>query len=156
MTYHLAQVNIARMLAPIDSPVMAGFVNRLDEINLLAEQSEGFVWRLKADDNNATSIRVFEDEMLIVNLSVWENVEALHHYTYKTAHAELIKQRRDWFSVLGTPHMVLWWIHAGHIPSTNEAQAKLKHFQDFGATAHAFSFSKRFSLADFLAFRGVQ
>lgn len=98
--YHLPQLNIARMVAPIDSDVMAGFVARIDEINALADNADGFIWRLKTDDNNATSIRVFDDEMLIVNMSVWRDVDALHQYTYYSAHAEVYRQRRDWFHKL--------------------------------------------------------
>lgn len=149
--YHIAQLNIAHMLAPIDSETMSGFVARLDEINALADTADGFVWRLQTDDGNATSIQAFEDNMFIVNMSVWESIEALHEYTYKTAHAQLIKQRRDWFSKMEKPHMVLWWVEAGHIPTTQEAKDKLVYFEAHGASPQAFTFSKRFSLEDFLS-----
>ena len=97
----LAQINIARMKAPIDSPIMADFVANLDRINALAENHEGFVWRLKDDNENATSIKVFEDDMLIINMSVWKDKASLMDYVYKTAHAEIFKRREEWFDKLG-------------------------------------------------------
>jgi hypothetical protein len=106
--YHIAQLNIGRILAPTDSEIMAGFMSRLDEINALADNTQGFVWRLQSDDGNATSIRVYDDDMLLVNLSVWESIEALHAYTYKTVHSELLRERQQWFAILGTPHLALW------------------------------------------------
>ncbi|MEM9954032.1 MAG: DUF3291 domain-containing protein [Chloroflexota bacterium] len=149
--YHIAQVNIARMLAPIDSNIMAGFVARLDEINALADQAEGFVWRLQSDDGNATDIRVFDDDMLIVNLSVWESVEALHAYTYKTDHAQLIKGRKQWFSQLGSHHMAIWYIPAGQLPTTDDARARLEYLNAHGATPESFTFAHRFTLNQWLA-----
>jgi hypothetical protein len=130
---------------------MAGFANRLDEINALADEADGFVWRLQTEEGNATSIHVFDDDMLLVNMSVWENIEALRQYTYKTAHAELLKQRQDWFSKMEKPHLVLWWIPAGHIPSTDEAKEKLAYFEQHGASPLAFTFSKRFTVEELLA-----
>jgi Domain of unknown function (DUF3291) len=150
-SYHIAQLNIAKMLAPSDSEVMAGFMARLDEINALADTAEGFVWRLQSEDGDATSIRAFDDDMLLVNMSVWENIEALHDYSYKTVHAELIKQRRDWVSKMEKPHLVLWWVAAGHIPSVEEAKEKLAHINEHGASPLAFSFSKRFTIENLLA-----
>src|SRR5688572_22166846 len=97
MKFHLAQLNIARMLAPIDSPVMADFVANLDRINSVAENSKGFVWRLKDDSNNATSIRIFDDDFLIVNMSVWQSVDALFRYVYNSDHTEIFKRRTEWF-----------------------------------------------------------
>lgn len=143
--YHLAQVNIARMLAPLDNQQMEGFVSRLDEINALADEAPGFIWRLQTPEGNATALRVFEDDMLIVNLSVWEDVEALHEYTYKSAHVELIRDRKQWFSQFEKPHLVLWWVQAGHIPTPDEARAKLEELTSKGPTPAAFTFAKRFS-----------
>jgi Domain of unknown function (DUF3291) len=85
ITYQLAQVNIGRTVAPLDSPRLAGFVDRLDEVNAQADAAPGFVWRLKTEDNNATSIAVFDDPGLIINMSVWESVEALADYVFATA-----------------------------------------------------------------------
>lgn len=142
--YHLAQLNIGRMLAPLDDPVMAGFVARLEEINALAERSPGFVWRLQSDEGDATSIRVFEDERIIVNMSVWESIEQLKDYAFRTAHSELLKQRRQWFEKFERAYSVLWWIEAGHIPTVEEAQQRLEHLQQHGETPHAFTFQKLF------------
>lgn len=148
--YHIAQINVARMVAPIDSEEMSGFVERLDEINALADEAEGFVWRLQTEDGDATGIRPFEDEMIIVNMSVWENLEALHHYTYKTVHAQLIKGRKNWFQKMTAPHMAIWYIPAGHIPTAEEAQSKLDLINQHGATPMAFTFGHSFTVDDWL------
>ena len=115
--HHIAQINIARMNFPIDSPSMAGFVSRLDEINALADGSPGFVWRLQTPEGNATDLRPYEDERIIVNMSVWESIEALKHYVYRTAHAELLRDRRSWFEQFSGAMLAMWWVPAGHIPS---------------------------------------
>lgn len=108
--YHLAQVNIAQMLAPLDDPVMVGFVARLDEINALADKSPGFIWRLQSEvgEASATYLRPFDDDMIIVNLSVWESVEQLKQFVYKTAHAEVMRQRREWFEKFAGMYQALW------------------------------------------------
>lgn len=144
MEYHLAQVNVGEMLAASDDPIMAEFMNALDEINALADSSPGFVWRLQSDDGNATEFRPYENPNVIINMSVWESVEALHNYTYKTVHAQFIKRRKEWFHLFGKSHMCLWWIPVGHRPTIEEAITKLNHFTEHGPTAEAFSFSKRF------------
>src|SRR5579871_2892077 len=95
--YHIAQVNIGRILAPVDDPIMSGFMNRLDEINALAEKSPGFVWRLQTSEGNATYFRPYEDDRILINMSVWENVETLRQFVYHTLHAELLRHRYDWF-----------------------------------------------------------
>lgn len=148
--YHIAQLNIGRMLGSIDDPVMADFANNLDRINALADTAEGFVWRLQTDDGDATAIRAFEDELLIVNMSVWETIDALHQYTYKTVHAEFIGRRKEWFSKMSDMHMVLWWVEAGHIPTVEEAKSKLEHLNAHGATPQAFTFTKRFTAEEML------
>lgn len=149
--YHIAQINVARMVAAIDSEEMSGFVERLDEINALADEAEGFVWRLQTEDGDATGIRPFEDEMIIVNMSVWESVEALHNYTYKTVHAQLIKGRKNWFQKMTAPHMAIWYIPAGHIPTEEEAQAKLDLINQHGITPMAFTFAHSFTVDDWLS-----
>jgi hypothetical protein len=146
--YQLAQLNIARMLAPIDSPVMAGFVARLNDVNALADKTPGFVWRLIGDGNDATSLRPFDDDMLIVNMSVWENMEALHQYTYYSGHVEVFRQRTDWFEKMTDAHMVLWWIPAGHIPTVQEAKDRLTYLNTHGATPYAFTFKQPFPPED--------
>ena len=143
--YYLAQVNIGKILAPMDSSLMSEFKNNLDRINALAEGSEGFVWRLKDDNNNATSIKVFEDDFMLINMSVWKNMETLYKYVYESAHVEYLKKRREWFEKLTEMHMALWWIPAGHVPSASEAIERLTHIRDKGDTPYAFSFKKRFT-----------
>lgn len=142
--YHLAQINIARMLGPIDSPVMADFVADLDRINTLAENASGFVWRLKTDSGDATSIRPFDDDFIIVNMSVWTNVEALFQYAYYSGHADVYRRRAEWFEKMTMPAVVMWWIPVGHIPTVDEAKAKLDYLAEHGPTAQAFTFKQRF------------
>ena len=108
--YHIAQVNIGRMRAALEDPVMAGFVERLEEINALADRSPGFVWRLQTEAGNATYLRPYDDDRILFNFSIWESVEALRAYVYKTAHAELLRQRRDWFEQFSGAYLALWWV----------------------------------------------
>ena len=140
----LAQVNIGRLLAPIDSPQLAGFVEKLDEINALAEASPGFVWRLTGEGNDATSLRPYDDDMIIMNMSVWQDLEALHTYTYRTDHAQIMKHRRQWFESMKEAFMVLWWVEDGHIPTVWEARDRLEHLRAHGPTPHAFTFKQNF------------
>jgi hypothetical protein len=141
---HVAQVNIARMRAPLEDPMMRGFVERLDEINALADGSPGFVWRLQTDAGNATYLRPYDDEWIIINLSIWETIEDLRNFVYGGNHADVLRQRRDWFEKLQTPVVALWWIPAGHIPSIDEAKKRLAHLQERGPTPFAFSFRELF------------
>jgi Domain of unknown function (DUF3291) len=143
--YHLAQVNIGKILAPMDSEVMSEFKNNLDRINALAEASEGFVWRLKEENNNATSIKVFEDDFMLINMSVWKDIDSLYNYVYESAHVEYLKNRKLWFEKLTDKYMALWWIPAGHIPTPSEAIERINHIQLHGDTAFAFGFKKRFT-----------
>lgn len=124
--FHLAQINIARMLAPIDDPIMAGFVAQLTPINALAEKSPGFVWRLQSEGGDATSIKVYDDDMIIINLTVWGNADALRQYVYKSAHSAVMRDRRRWFEKFEGPYYAMWWIPAGHIPSTEEGRERLE------------------------------
>ncbi len=140
--HHLAQVNVAQAKADMDSDLMQGFVSRLDEINALAESAEGFIWRLKEDSGSATAIRVSDDPLLLINMSVWVNLESLKHYVYKSLHVELIKDREVWFNKMGESHQALWWIPAGHIPSTEEARKKLEYIRKTGPSEEAFTFAK--------------
>lgn len=145
MEFHLAQLNIARMRAPIDSPVMTDFVANLDRINGLAENSNGFVWRLKDDTNNATSIRIFDDDFLIVNMSVWESTDSLFQFVYQSDHLEIFKRRMEWFEKMPEMHMVLWYVPVGSPPSLADAVERLSHLRLHGETPYAFSFRKRFT-----------
>jgi len=138
--YHLAQLNIGRMLGPLDSPVMAGFVAQLAEINALADASPGFVWRLQ----DATGVQAYDDSMILINLSVWESVESLREFAYKSGHREPLRDRLRWFERPKQAHLVLWWVPAGHIPSVEEARDRLEFRRVHGDTPVGFSFAKPF------------
>lgn len=138
--HHLAQVNIARMKYPLDSADMASFVARLDEINALADAAPGFVWRFQTDEGNATYLRPYDDDRILFNLSVWESAEALKDYVYRSAHKELLRDRRSWFEPFEGSMLAMWWVPAGHIPSVDEAKQRLAHLEAHGPSSHAFTF----------------
>jgi hypothetical protein len=140
----MAQVNIARMVAPLESETMSSFVARLDEINELADQSEGFIWRFQTEEGSSAYLRPFADDLILFNLSVWETVEALKNYVYRSQHAEMIKQRRSWFEKFDGYFMALWWIKTGEIPTVEQAKERLEHLQKHGETPFAFTFKKIF------------
>ena len=142
--WHLAQLNIARALAPLEDPLLADFMAALDGVNALAEESPGFVWRLKAEDGNATSIRINDDPRMIVNMSLWESVEALFDFAYRSDHTKIMARRREWFEKPSGAYMVLWWVPSGHRPSIEEAMARLESLDREGPTARAFTFKTRF------------
>lgn len=142
--YHLAQLNIARLLAPVDSPQLAEFVARLADINALADAAPGFIWRFQTEDGDATALRPYDDDAIIVNYSVWESPEALRDYVFKGGHAEVMKRRREWFSRLAEAYVVLWWIPAGHRPTMAEARNKLELLRQAGPTQEAFTFRQIF------------
>ncbi|WOJ97474.1 DUF3291 domain-containing protein [Congregibacter brevis] len=146
--YHLVQVNIAHALAEMNDPIMEGFASRLDEINALAERSPGFVWRLQSDSGNATDILAFEDPTLLINMSVWTSVEALERYVYLGEHIALMRHRKQWFTRPSGPHMVLWWVAGGEIPSIDDAKARLKLLEERGPSIDAFTFRERFPPPD--------
>lgn len=152
MDYHLAQANIGRLLAPIDDPQIAGFKNNLDKINALAETSPGFVWRLKDDSNNATDIRLFDDPNMLVNLSVWESIDALYQYTYYSEHTAFFRRRAEWFEKLPTSPVVLWWIPADTLPKAEDLPKKFDHLETHGSTPLAFTFKERFTAEEMLAY----
>ena len=137
---HLAQLNIARLLAPLDSPQLAEFVANLEPVNALADAAPGFVWRLQTDEGDATSIRAFDDDMLIVNMSVWESVEALRAFVFGGEHRAVMAGRRQWFEKMAEPYTVLWWVEPGHVPTVEEARAKLEALRRDGPTDEAFTF----------------
>ncbi len=142
--HHLAQVNIAQAKDEMDTNVMKGFVSRLDEINAIADNSPGFIWRLQSESGDSTSFRVFDDSLLLVNLSVWKNLEDLKSFVYKSRHVELIRDREAWFDKLKSVHQVLWWIPIGHIPTPEEAKDKLKYLRKNGPSQEAFTFGSAF------------
>lgn len=146
--YFLAQVNIGKIIAPLDSEQMSGFVNNLDRINELAEKSPGFVWRLKEDNNNATSIKVFEDDFMLINMSVWESIDFLYQFVYQSAHVDYLKRRKEWFEKMTDIYTALWWIPETHTITPAEAIERLVHIRQHGDTPFAFSFKKRFTAAE--------
>jgi len=137
----LAQINIAHMKAAKEDPIMKEFVDFLDPINKLAEESPGFIWRLVGEPEEPSPWK----DMVIINMSVWENIETLKDFTYNTAHSYFVRSRKKWFQHLGTPHYVMWWVDEGHIPSLAEAAEKLKLLAQNGPTQEAFTFAKPFS-----------
>jgi hypothetical protein len=130
---------------------MAGFTNALAEINALAEATPGFVWRLQTAEGDATAIHVYDDPMILINMSVWESVDALFKYVYASDHTDFLRRRSEWFHRMDAPILALWWIPEGHIPTPEEGKAKLAHLQEHGATPHVFTFKQRFTVEDYLA-----
>ena len=145
--YQLAQLNIAALKAPLESPELKDFVDNLDRINALAEGSAGFVWRLKGEGNDATSLRPLGEDV-IVNMSVWRDVEALKDYVYRSGHVEIMRRRREWFTRMAQAYMVLWWVPAGHVPTMAEAAARLELLRQKGPTSEAFTFGEAFAAPD--------
>lgn len=144
MKFHLAQINVGRTRGPMDSPVMAEFAAALDEINALAEASPGFVWRFKTDNGNATEVKAYEDPLMLVNLSVWESVESLRNYAYRSAHGKFFARRAEWFESSAEAPFALWWIPAGQIPTVEEAVARLAELRARGPGPRAFTFKQPF------------
>ena len=141
---HLAQLNVGRLRAPIDDPIIDDFRMNLERINALAEVSPGYVWRLQDESGNATSIKPFEDDLEIINLTVWESIDALADFTYRSGHVEFLRRRRDFFEAPIQPILCLWWIPEGMIPTVEEAIARLEHLRAHGPTPTAFTFRHRF------------
>lgn len=145
--YHLAQLNIARWTRPAGAPENADFHASLDRINALAEAQPGFVWRLTGEGNNATDIVAYDDPAIIVNMSVWTDMESLAAFAYRTAHREIMRRRREWFDAMETA-LVLWWVPEGTIPTVADAKARLKHLGENGSSPHAFTFRTPFPAPD--------
>ena len=147
MSHQLAQLNIGRLLAPVDSPEVAEFVSALEAINLLAESSQGFVWRLAGEDEtNATDLRLpgVDDAEVMVNMSVWTDLESLRHYVYRSGHAMYLRRKKEWFAGMHDAHLVLWWIPEGHIPTLAEAAERLHMLRERGPSPAAFTMSRPF------------
>ncbi len=138
---HIAQLNIGRPLHALDDQRMAGFMDNLDRVNAIAERSPGFVWRLKDESNNATALRPFDDPDMLVNMSVWESVEALERFVWATAHKQFYNRNGGWFETLAQPHFVMWPIAPGIIPDLSEAKARLDHLTRHGDSDFAFGWS---------------
>ena len=146
--YQLAQCNIARLRAPIDSPLLSEFVAALEPINRLADEAPGFVWRLQTETGDATAIRVFDDEMLMINMSVWESIDTLLAFTYGTAHRDVMRRRRQWFERLASVYLVLWWIPKGTLPTPSDARTRLEMLEGAGSSPEAFTFRSPFRAPD--------
>ena len=142
--WHLAQINIGRLVAPYGDPRVQPFFDALDRVNELAENSSGFVWRLKGEGNNATDLQPTADPLLIANMSVWKDAESLFHFVYRSAHIEVMVRRREFFERFDGAFQALWWIEAGTTPTVNDGLSRLWHIDRFGPTAQAFTFKKRF------------
>jgi hypothetical protein len=150
MDYVLAQVNIGRLLAPLDSPQIAGFAAALGPVNAVADAAPGFIWRLQAEDGNATALRGFEDDArgagggILINMSVWESVEALGAFVYGAAHLAVLRRRRAWFEHMADAYTALWWVPRGHVPSIAEAEDRVRHLRRQGPTTYAFTLKTHF------------
>ncbi len=132
------------MRAPLDDPLMQGFVARIDALNALADKTPGFVWRLQTDEGEVSPVATFSGERVLFNLSVWESIEALEDYVYKSNHVTAVQKRAEWFERPTRSTLVLWWIDAGHIPTEQEAEQRFEMLWKNGATPEAFTFRTRF------------
>lgn len=145
--FHLAQANVAYGLTPADDPRMAEYIRRLDEMNQLADRSPGFVWRYLTDSRDPAQ-REFPDPLVLFNMSVWESIDALHAYTYRTAHAEVYAARKKWFAdaraVVGGHALAMWWIPKGEIPTVTNAKERLEYITAQGPSPFAFTFKQRY------------
>jgi Domain of unknown function (DUF3291) len=154
VNYVLAQVNVGRLLAPLDSPPIADFMAALDPVNAVADAAPGFVWRLQTEDGNATAVGGFAADAvgagggIAINMSVWESVEALGAYVYSEAHVAILRRRREWFSRMKDAYSALWWIPRGHVPSVLEAEDRVKYLRVHGPTPHAFTLREHFPPPD--------
>ena len=143
--WQLAQINVGRMVAPQGDPAVQPFFDALDDVNALADASPGFVWRLVGEEGaNATDIQPTADPLLLMNMSVWTDADALFAFVFRSSHTPVMARRRDWFEPFGGAHMALWWIPAGTIPTINDGLSRLWHIDRFGPTPHAFTFKLRF------------
>ena len=141
---HVAQINVARMLAPLDDASMAGFVAALDEVNAIADASPGFVWRLQTEEGNATFIRPFDDDLVLVNMSVWQSLDDLRAFVYHSAHSDILRCRLQWFERPSRAHVAVWWVPAGHIPTLEDGVRRLAYLQERGPSAAVFPLTQPF------------
>jgi hypothetical protein len=145
LAFQIAQINIGRARGPVDGPMLADFMALLDPINELADAAPGFVWRLQDDAGNNTSLRPYDDDRIIVNMSVWESIDALWDFVYASAHLAVMRRRREWFERFESTYLGLWWIPAGTIPTVDDAKLRLASLDEHGPTPYAFTFKKRFA-----------
>jgi hypothetical protein len=146
--YEIAQLNIGIIRGPMDSPVMEEFAANLERINAVADQSPGFVWRLQTEEGDATALRPFGDDRTLVNMSVWQDIESLTQYVYRSAHSEVMRRRKQWFERMSEAYLVLWWVPKGHRPDIAEAIERLELLRTEGPSASAFNFRNAFPPPD--------
>ena len=142
--FELAQVNIGRARGTMDQSIMAGFVAQLAAINTLADRSPGFVWRLQTEDGDATAVRPYADDRILINLSVWEDLATLQAFVFRSAHTDVMRRRREWFERFPDAYVALWWVPVGHRPTVAEAVDRLAYLQSRGPTAYAFTFREAY------------
>lgn len=147
---HLAQLNIAKAKYSLEAPEIKEFVDNLEPVNNLAESSEGFIWRLKDEDGDATSIQAFSDPNVIVNMSVWSSTDALKNFMFRTLHRNFLRRKKEWFHNIPEDSYVLWWVPVGHVPTIEEAVDKLDFLRRNGDTPYAFTFKSNFSASEFI------
>lgn len=146
--WHVAQMNVGTVRYPVDDPRIAEFMGALDRVNAMADATPGFVWRLQSAQGNATDILVSDDPLFLVNMSVWESVEALFDFVYRTEHREVMAKRREWFEPPDGPYLVLWWVPAGTLPTPQDGLERLRWLRQNGASAHAFTFRDKYGPPD--------
>jgi hypothetical protein len=145
VSHHVAQINVARLMAPLDAPASSDFVAALAPVNALADAAPGFVWRLQTEEGDATAVQAFDDPLVIVNLTVWESIEALEAFAYRDAsHLAALRRRREWFEPHAAPPTALWWIDAGELPSLEDALERLAELRSSGPSPLAFTFKQQF------------
>jgi Domain of unknown function (DUF3291) len=146
--WHIAQVNVARLVAAMPDPRVAPFFEALERVNALADQSPGFVWRLQDDSGNAMAIKYSPDPLVAINMSVWTDAESLFDFVYRSAHTPEMARRREYFARFDGAYQALWWIPAGTIPTVNDALSRLWILDRFGPSEQAFTFKARFPAPD--------
>ncbi len=134
---HLAEFNIARIRYPLDNPRMAGFVDHVDRVNRLAEQIDGFVWRLKDVSGHAMNMRVYDDPAILPNLTLWRDEQALERFVWQTVHGKFYRQRENWFAPVATP-LVMWWVPVGERPTMADGVRRRDHLIARGPSDYAF------------------
>ena len=155
MTYHLAQINIARFRLPAEDPANAEFIAALDRVNTIADVQAGFVWRLKGEANNALEFKAFDDPNLVVNMSVWRDMDALAAFVYRnSAHREIMRRRREWLTAIEIS-LALWWVPAGIVPTVEEGCVRLETLTRIGPSPEAFTFKSPFPAPDAVAISPV-
>lgn len=141
---HLVELNIGRLIAPTDDPRVADFMDNLDRINGLGKRMPGFVWMMEGSGEPGTGntdVKLDGDPLFVANLTMWEDYESLKTFVYQTLHKKFMDRKAEWFEALTDKHFVMWHVPAGHIPTIDEALARLKHLQEHGETDHAFGWS---------------